>query len=139
MLKLLKNNRGMTLIEIMIVIAILGGLMAILGQTVMGRLKKANMNQAKILIGEVSKALDMYYTDCSTYPSTEEGLQALIQKPAGCASWGPDPYLKKLNKDPWGKELIYENVGNTYIIRSLGADKREGGSGDGEDISSDKL
>ena len=129
----------MTLIEIMIVIAILGGLMAILGQTVMGRLKKANMNQAKILIGEVSKALDMYYTDCSSYPTTEEGLQALLAKPASCNSWGPEPYLKKMNKDPWGGELQYESHGNSYTIRSLGADKREGGTGDGEDISSDKL
>lgn len=137
--KRLKNDRGMTLLEIMIVLAILGSLIAILATSVTGRLKAAKINQAKILIGEVSKALDMYYTDCSSYPTTEEGLQALIAKPASCNSWGPEPYLKKINKDPWNGDLIYESHGNTYTIRSLGSDKREGGAGDAADISSENI
>lgn len=139
MRQFLRDNRGMTLVEIMIVIAIIGSLMAILGNQVMGRLRSAKISQAKIQIGEISKALDMYYTACNSYPTTEEGLQALVTKPASCNSWGPEPYLKKLSKDPWNGDFIYESQGNTFIIRALGSDKREGGSGDAADISSENL
>ncbi len=139
MLKFLRDNRGMTLVEIMIVIAIIGSLMAILGNQVMGRLRSAKISQAKIQIGEISKALDMYYTACNSYPTTEEGLNALVVKPASCTSWGPEPYLKKLSKDPWNGDFIYENQGSTFTIRSLGSDKREGGAGDAADISSENL
>lgn len=135
----LKSDRGMTLLEIMIVLAILGGLIAVLATQVMGRLKSAKINQAKIQIGEISKALDMYYTDCSSYPSTEEGLQALVTKPASCNNWGPDPYLKKVSKDPWQGDFVYESHGNTFSIKSYGSDKREGGAGDAADLSSETL
>ena len=132
------NQRGMTLLEIMIVLVILGGLIAILATQVQGRLKKAKMNQAKIQIAEIGKALDMYYSECNNYPTTEEGLEALVKQPSSCSNWGPEPYVKKLNKDPWGGEFIYESAGNTYVLKSLGADKREGGSGDSADISSEQ-
>ena len=139
MRKFLRDNRGMTLVEIMIVIAIIGSLMAILGNQVMGRLRSAKISQAKIQMGEMGKALDMYYTACNAYPTTEEGLQALVTKPASCSSWGPDPYLKKLSKDPWNGDYIYELSGSTPVIRTLGSDKREGGSGDAADLSSETL
>ena len=135
---MIRNNKGMTLLEIMIVLVILGGLIAILATQVQGRLKKAKVNQAKIQIAEYGKALDMYYTDCNHYPSTEEGLNALVQAPQSCSNWGPDPYLKKVNKDPWGYDFQYESQGNTYILKSFGSDGREGGSGDATDISSDQ-
>ena len=133
---MIRNNKGMTLLEIMIVLVILGGLIAILATQVQGRLKKAKINQAKIQIAEYSKALDLYYTDCNHYPSTEEGMQALITAPSSCSNWGPDPYLKKLTKDPWGYEFQYESQGNAFVLRSLGSDNREGGSGDATDVSS---
>jgi len=135
---MIRNNKGMTLLEIMIVLVILGGLIAILATQVQGRLKKANMSRAKIQISEYSKALDMYYADCSRYPSSEEGMGALMQAPSSCSNWGPDPYLKKLEKDPWGNEFQYESPGNTFVLRSLGSDGREGGTGDAADISSDQ-
>lgn len=135
---MIRNNKGMTLLEIMIVLVILGGLIAILATQVQGRLKKAKMNQAKIQIAEYSKAFDLYYTDCNRFPSTDEGLNALLQAPSSCSNWGPDPYLKKLAKDPWGNDFQYESQGNSFVLRSLGSDGREGGTGDAVDISSDQ-
>ena len=136
---MIRNNKGMTLLEIMIVLVILGGLIVILAGQVTGRLKTAKIRQAKIQIAEYGKALDMYFTDCNGYPSSEEGLQALVAAPPSCSNWGPDPYLKKVSKDPWNGDFIYESAGNSYVLKSLGSDKREGGSGDATDISSETL
>ncbi len=133
----LKCSKGMTLMEIMIVIVILGSLMTILGTRVMDRLGGANVKQAKIQIAEVGKQLEAYYLDCQSYPSTGEGLQALMSKPASCESWGPDPYLRKLPRDPWGTELVYESDGASYTLTSLGKDKRDGGEGANADIKSE--
>src|SRR5258708_3280363 len=110
MLKLFKqprlvNQQGMTLLEIMIVLAILAGLIAVLAQQVNGRLKAARIKGARIQIGEYGKALDMFYTDCGFYPSADQGLPVLIQAPTNCQNWGPDPYLKKLSKDPWNHDF----------------------------------
>ncbi|MGE0526050.1 MAG: type II secretion system major pseudopilin GspG [Bdellovibrionales bacterium] len=136
---MIRNDKGMTLLEIMIVLVILGGLIAILATQVQGRLKKARTQQARLQISEYGKALDMYFTDCGNYPSAEDGgLNALIEAPSSCSNWGPDPYVKKLNKDPWGGDFIYEPTGSDYVLRSLGSDRREGGSGDAADISSDQ-
>lgn len=134
--RVVRNSKGMTLLEIMIVLVILGGLIAILATQVQGRLKKAKIRQAQIQIAEYGKSLDMYFTDCNNYPSTEEGLGALVAAPSGCSNWGPDPYIKKVNKDPWGGDFIYESTGNDYELKSLGSDRREGGAGDAADVSS---
>jgi general secretion pathway protein G len=135
---MIRNNKGMTLLEIMIVLVILGGLIAILATQVQGRLKKAKIGQATIQISEIGKALDMYFSDCSNYPSTEEGLEALMKAPATCTNWGPDPYLKKLKKtDPWNHDFVYESTGNAYTLKSYGSDGHEGGTGDAQDISSE--
>lgn len=131
------NEKGMTLLEIMIVLVILGGLIAILATQVQGRLKKAKVNQAKIQISEYGKALDMYFTDCNQYPTTDEGLNALVTAPSTCSNWGPDPYLKKVNKDPWGGDFSYESTGNNYILKSLGSDHRDGGTGDAADVTNE--
>jgi general secretion pathway protein G len=136
---MIRNNKGMTLLEIMIVLVILGGLTAILATQVNNRLKSARIKQAKIQMSEYGKALDMYFTDCNGYPTAEEGLQALVQAPGSCSNWGPDPYIKKVNKDPWNGDFIYESTGNNYVLRSLGSDRREGGTGDAQDISSEQL
>ena len=133
------NEKGMTLLEIMIVLVILGGLIAILATQVQGRLKSSKIKQAKIQIAEMGKALDMYFTDCNQYPSTEEGMQALVTAPPSCTNWGPDPYIKKVQKDPWNGDFIYESTGNNYLLKSLGSDHREGGTGDAADISNENL
>lgn len=136
-LRILRNSKGMTLLEIMIVLVILGSLIAILAGQVMGRLKTAKIRQAKIQISEYGKSLDMFYTDCNNYPTTDEGLGALVQAPSSCSNWGPDPYVKKVSKDPWGGEFVYESQGANYVIKSLGSDRREGGSGEAADITNE--
>ena len=124
----------MTLLEIMIVLVILGGLIAILAGQVTSQLKKSKVKTAKIQMAEIGKSLDMFFTDCNQYPSTEEGLNALVSAPSTCSNWGPDPYLKKLNRDPWNGEFSYESSGNAYKLCSLGSDHREGGAGDATDL-----
>jgi general secretion pathway protein G len=128
---MLRNSRGMTLIEIMIVLVILSSLGAILAQSVMGKLETARVRETKILIAEVQKALDLYNTDCGSYP---QSLESLVKADPSCPSWGPEPYLKKIQKDAWNHDLIYENDNGTSIIRSLGKDGKEGGSGYAADI-----
>ena len=136
---MLRNAKGMTLLEIMIVLAILGGLIGILGNQVVKRLQSAKIKETKIQIAELSKALDMFYTDCGFYPSSEAGLEALVSEASGCNNWGPDPYIPKVKKDPFNCDFIYEREGSSYIIISLGEGCREGGKGTEADISSDNL
>lgn len=132
-----KNQKGMTLVEIMIVLAILGGLIAVLSSSVVKQLSKARIKEAKIQMSEIGKALDMFYTDCGFYP--QEGLNDLLEAPSDCKNWGPDAYLPKMPKDPWSHEFEYENSGGSFILRSLGQDGREGGEGEAADISSEDL
>src|SRR5882672_3005138 len=115
--KLLKNEKGMTLLEIMIVLAILAGLIAVLASKVTGSMKKARMNEARIQIGEYGKALDMFYTDCGFFPASDVGLKALLEAPSNCSNWGPEPYIKKLTQDPWHHDYIYENTGSSYKLK----------------------
>ncbi|MBX9765861.1 MAG: type II secretion system major pseudopilin GspG [Bdellovibrionales bacterium] len=132
----LRNQKGLTLIEIMIVLIIVGGLMATLGSTVMSNFRKAKIKQARLQMGEVAKALEIYSGDCKQYPTSDEGLAALTEAPASCKSWGPDPYLKKnVLKDPWNNEFVYELNGSSFALKSLGKDKKEGGSGEDADIT----
>ncbi len=132
------NSRGMTLIEIMIVITILASLGAILATKVVGAQKKAKVREAKIQIAELSKALDMYYTDCGHYPDSGQGFSALL--PGGessCTNWGPEPYLKKKPLDPWSHEFSYSLENGNYTITSFGEDGQPGGTGYAADITNE--
>lgn len=130
-------EKGMTLLEIMIVLAILAGIAGILVNKATQGLKKANVKQARILIGEVEKSLGMYYQDCRKFPTA---LNDLLEKPEDCQNWGPDPYVKKSQlQDPWGNELLYEKTSKGGVILSFGADGKEGGEGEDADISSEEL
>ena len=136
----LKNKSGasggFSLVEIMIVVVIIGIIAATIGNRLFGGLDKAKVKNAKIMIQKFSDALEMYQTDCNSYPTTEQGLEALIKEPTPtCAEWGPVPYIKKIPKDPWGRPYIYESDGTEFDIISLGKDKREGGDKFGKDIS----
>lgn len=135
----LRNQAGMTLIEIMIVIAIIGGLMAVVGNKFMNARANASVKQARIQIKQLESKLDQYYTDCNSYPTTDQGLQALFENPGSetCANWGPQPYINSMKEvnDPFGKQLVYESDGAEYKIISLGADKKEGGDGANADIA----
>lgn len=137
--KRLNKQKGMTLVEIMIVLVIIAGLASVLITQVNSQLKKARVNEAKILIKEIGKSLDMYSADCGNYPDASDGLYELIEDSGACSNWGPDPYLKRLPKDPWNNDLLYDIDGGDYILVSLGADRREGGEGFNEDISSDDI
>ena len=124
------DQSGMTLIEIMIVMIIIGGLMATLGTKVMDNLKKARVKQAKIEMGEMKKALELFYADCNEYPTD---LEALEKDPGNCSDWGPTSYYK-VKKDPWGGEFSYESEGDDFKITAFGEDKSPGGSGVDRDI-----
>ncbi|PIT98982.1 MAG: type II secretion system protein GspG [Bdellovibrionales bacterium CG10_big_fil_rev_8_21_14_0_10_45_34] len=132
------HAKGMTLIEIMIVLMILGGILALVGTQVNKNLRKSKISQAKVQMGEIKRALETYYTDCGSFPPSEQGLNALLEAPESCPNWGPEAYTKKqVLDDPWGQRFIYEQDGANFTLRSLGEDKREGGSGYAADISSE--
>ena len=122
-----KAQRGMTLLEIMIVIAILGLIASVVVVAVMGQLDRAKINTCRIKINEIQKALDLYRVDNTDYPDQGQGLRALISPPGG----GP-PYLKEKDvpKDPWGQDLLYRNPsrsgGSGVEVISKGPDKQEG-------------
>jgi general secretion pathway protein G len=135
----LRRARGMTLIEILVVLVLIGIVMGILGGNFIGKGEKAKADAAKIEINQIGQTLDLYKLEIGRYPTTQEGLQALITAPAGVANWN-GPYWKKQSvpKDPWGNEYKYVSPGSNapYEIISLGADGKEGGEGANKDISS---
>lgn len=130
------NNKGMTLLEIMIVLAILGGLITILAGQITGQLDSSKVKQARIQMAEIGKALDMFYTDCGVYP---ESLEGLVEQPSDCSNWGPEPYVRKIQKDPWNNDFDYESEGGSYVLISYGKDRKPGGTGSAKDISSEEL
>lgn len=135
-----RNQRGFTLIEIMVVVAIIAILGATVVPLIMDRPNEARVTRAKSDIAALGAALDLYKLDNFNYPSTEQGLQALIEKPTGDpepANWKSGGYVKKLNKDPWGRDYIYQSPGEggDFDIISLGNDGSEGGDGFDADIT----
>ena len=133
-----RRIRGMTLIEILVVLVLIAIVMGIVGGNFLGQGEKAKANAAKIEIGQISQSLDLFKLEIGRYPSTQEGLQALITAPAGVTNWN-GPYWKKgtVPKDPWGNEYKYAAPGTAgpYDITSLGADGKEGGEGENRDVS----
>ncbi|MDX1634566.1 MAG: type II secretion system major pseudopilin GspG [Marinobacter sp.] len=134
------RQRGFTLIEIMVVMVILGLLVAIVAPNIMGRSDQAKVTVAKTQMKNIANALDLYRLDNGHYPSTQQGLEALVSKPSGSPeprNWNPEGYLKSVPEDPWGSEYQYISPGaeKPYNLYSYGADGREGGEGDAADIS----
>jgi general secretion pathway protein G len=128
----IKNNRGMTLIEILIVMGILGGLLAVIGVNVKSGMDKSKLKQTKIILSNVAQALNGYYADCNKMP---QSLTGLAEATDDCSNWGPEPYLKKNRlKDAWGNDLAYESSGSSFTLKSLGKDGKEGGSKLDKDI-----
>lgn len=132
-------ERGFTLVEMLVVISIIALIMALVGPRVLNFLTESKVKAAKIQIESLSSALDLYALDTGRYPSSSDGLDALMQRPGNTASWN-GPYLKGaiVPKDPWGNSYIYRSPGQhgAYDILSYGADGQEGGTGAATDISS---
>lgn len=130
---------GFTLIEVMIVIVILGVLAALIVPRVMGRPDEARVVAAKQDIATIMQALKLYKLDTRRYPSTEQGLAALVQKPSLPPvpdNWHAGGYLEKLPSDPWGQPYLYLNPGlhGEIDVMSYGADRQPGGAGVDADL-----
>ena len=132
-------DAGFTLVEMLVVLAILTMLATFAGPKVLGFLGKAKSDTARVQISAIVSALELYAIDNGGYPPQELGLGALMQPPAGAPRWG-GPYLKKANGliDPWGRPYGYRVDGATGQINvfTLGRDNAVGGKGEDEDISS---
>ena len=132
------NNRGFSLIEIMIVMIIIGLMVGLVGPKFIGQLGKAEQKTAKAQIEMLMTALDAYRLDVGSYPSQQEGLEALVSNP-GTDGWA-GPYLKKskIPADPWKHPYLFQSPGEhgDIDIYSLGADNKEGGEGKDADVKS---
>ena len=140
---MISNEKGFSFIELMVVVIILGILAGMIVPRYMGRTDEAKTVKARIDIVAIETSLKMYRLDNGTYPSTEQGLMALIEKPTtdpAAPNWNHNGYLdkKKLPRDPWGREYLYlsPGVNGDYDILSYGADGAPGGEGNNEDIKS---
>jgi len=132
---------GFTLIEIMVVVVIIGILIGLVAPQIMGRVDEARVTAARSDLATLEQALEMYRLDNGRYPSTDQGLEALIERPTAPPeprNWNPAGYLKarQLPLDPWGNPYHYFSVesGRLFELYSLGADGREGGEGYDADI-----
>lgn len=135
------RSSGFTLIEVMVVIVILGILAALIVPKVMSRPDEARIIAAKQDIASIAQALKLYKLDNMRYPTTEQGLQALVQKPnlpPEPPNWKGNGYLERLPKDPWGTPYQYLQPGlhGDFDLSSLGADGAAGGEGNDADIGS---
>ena len=139
----INDRKGFTLIEIMVVIVILALLAALVGPKLMGRTDDAKITDARVQIKNIETALKLYKLDTGTYPTTEQGLNALVEKPTVGVipkSFKEGGYLesKKIPKDPWGNDYLYISPGEhgDYDLFSYGADGAKGGEGKNADITS---
>jgi general secretion pathway protein G len=132
-----RDARGFTLLELMVVLLILAMLAAIAAPRVTKYLRQAKTQTAKIQVEALSAAVDSFHLDTGRFPSSSEGLNSLLEKPADGSNWD-GPYVKKKDSlmDPWGHPYLYRYPGQhgDYDVYTLGADQREGGEGDARDI-----
>ncbi len=130
-------TRGFTLLELLVVVAIIGLLAAYVGPRYFAQIGKSEVTTTKAQIEAFSKALDTYRLDTGHFPTNEQGLGALLSRPSGESRWN-GPYLQKaIPLDPWGKPYAYRTPAENkdYEIRSFGKDGLPGGSGDNADIT----
>ena len=132
------GEQGFTLVEMLVVVTIMGLVMALIGPRVINYLSESKVKAARIQLQSFSGALDLFNLDAGRYPSTAEGLAALVRRMPGVDAWN-GPYLRggTVPNDPWNHPYVYRAPGErgAYDIVSLGSDGREGGSGTAADIS----
>lgn len=130
--------RGFTLLELLVVLTILGLIAALAGPQLMGLLGGAKTKAARLQIEQLGTVLDLYKLDVGQYPSTAQGLAALLARPDGVEAWN-GPYLKKADGvlDPWNNPYRYRSPGEhgAFDLHTLGADQREGGGGENQDVT----
>ena len=137
-----RNNgeQGFTLVEMLVVITIIGLIMGLIGPRVLNYLSESKVKAAKIQLQSFASALDLFYLDAGRFPSTSEGLAALVKQTPGVSAWN-GPYLRGGNvpNDPWSHGYVYRSPGEhaPYDIISYGSDGQEGGSGNAADITLD--
>jgi general secretion pathway protein G len=133
----LRDEAGFTLVELLVVLVILVLLASIIGPRVIGYLGSSRTKTASVQIGNLTTSLELYHLDMGRYPSTAEGLQALVVAPHGTAGWN-GPYISKstVPLDPWGRpyRYIYPGKKNTFDLFTFGRDDKEGGSDEDRDI-----
>lgn len=135
-----QRERGFSLLELLAVLVILGILAGVFAPKFLGQAESAKRKAAKLEIDQIGQSLDLYKLEIGKYPTSQEGLAALVTAPSGTSNWN-GPYLKKTTvpKDPWGNEYKYVSPGDQnrpYDIVSMGSDGKDGGDGDGKDITS---
>lgn len=129
-------NKGFTLIELLVVLAILGLLAGLVGPRVLNQLGGAKSQTAVVQISDLEQAAELFKLDVGRFPTTQEGLEALVTKPATANGWN-GPYLRKgLPRDPWGNPYRYASPGKRgdIDIYTLGADNAPGGDGENADV-----
>ena len=132
----MSRNKGFTLLELLVVIVIIGLLAGYVAPRYFGQVGKSEVQVAKAQIESLEKALDQYRLDTRNYPTAEQGLEALMAKPANANGWA-GPYLKKaVPNDPWGRPYVYRTPGakGDFDLYSLGKDGKPGGTGEDADI-----
>jgi general secretion pathway protein G len=133
-----KQQSGFTLIEIMVVVVIIGILAALVGPRLFGQVDRARVEAAKAEISTIENAMKFYRLDNFTYPSSEQGIEALVTKPndPNVKNWNPGGYLERMPSDPWGNAYLYLSPGNQgeIDVYTLGADGAPGGEGNNADI-----
>jgi general secretion pathway protein G len=135
--RLRRSQEAFTLIELMVVILIIGLLATIVVQNLRGATDKAKKIKAQADISAFKTALDRYYLDNGSYPSSDQGLPALVSAPQTGkvpADYPPGGYIEKIPNDPWGNPYVYQSDGDNYLLKSYGADGAEGGTGKNADI-----
>jgi len=131
------RQRGFTLIEILVVVMILGLLISLAAPRIMGRTDEARVVKAKADMRAIEQGLNLYRLDSGIYPTTEQGLSALVEEPRTGEpprDWRPEGYMERVPLDPWNHEYLYASDGKTYTLQSLGADGQEGGEGIDADL-----
>ncbi|MCK0152431.1 type II secretion system major pseudopilin GspG [Alcanivorax sp. S6407] len=139
-MKTLKHRKamsGFTLLEIMVVVAIIGLLAAVIVPNVIGQGEAAKVDLTKANMGKIVQQLDLYKFNNGSYPTTEEGLNGLVERPASAKKWPEGGYLPKVPQDPWNNDYVYLSPGvdGPFDLLSLGADGAEGGEGNDADIN----